>query len=620
MGIVLRARQLSLDRVVALKVISPELAADEEFRRRFERESRLMASVTHPNVVAIHEAGEADGHLFVAMRWVDGTDLRRLIAQDGPLPPPFAADVVAQAAGALDALHDAGLVHRDVKPANILIEAGRGRPVAYLADFGLSMPVGSGVERLTRTGAWVGTVDYVAPEQIEDGPIDRRTDVYALGGVLYEALTGSVAFPRSSDSARLWAHLNEPPPSPRDIRKSVPAELGEVVRRALAKDPQRRWPTAGALGRAAVSAAGEDRARLTISGPSMLIGEVPEGGSRARAAILTFVGIAVVALAAILLAGGTGGNSTTTQTGRALPTAAVHVERFSLGRNVAPGRLAAVDDAVYVVDRHSESILVVDPASGLVERRLHAGRGRQTIVADQALAHHRAWVLAQGTGNGSPTLREIDTRTSRLEGRPIDVQPDARFVADTGREVAVLSLSDTAPMTLLRIDPVTRHVLGAPRRVAGTATDLTGDDDLFVLLALPPAIARLTNIGAQVEGGRLNLGPRADDDVPSEMAIAGTTAWIACTCGRVLRYDTVGNRQVGAPIRVGREPLDIAVSGGTVWVPSMKDRTLTRIDAATGRRVGRPIAVGDINGDVATPPVEGPVWLSGQRDLVRVSG
>ncbi len=338
MGIVLRARQLSLDRVVALKVISPELAADEEFRRRFERESRLMASVTHPNVVAIHEAGEADGHLFVAMRWVDGTDLRRLIAQDGPLPPPFAADVVAQAAGALDALHDAGLVHRDVKPANILIEAGRGRPVAYLADFGLSMPVGSGVERLTRTGAWVGTVDYVAPEQIEDGPIDRRTDVYALGGVLYEALTGSVAFPRSSDSARLWAHLNEPPPSPRDIRKSVPAELGEVVRRALAKDPQRRWPTAGALGRAAVSAAGEDRARLTMSGPSMLIGEVPAGGSRARAAILTFVGIAVVALSAILLAGGTGGNSTTTQTGRALPTAAVHVERFSLGRNVAPGR------------------------------------------------------------------------------------------------------------------------------------------------------------------------------------------------------------------------------------------------------------------------------------------
>ena len=175
-------------------------------------------------------------------------------------------------------------------------------------------------------------------------------------------------------------------------------------------------------------------------------------------------------------------------------------------------------------------------------------------------------------------------------------------------------------MTLLRIDPATRHVLGAPRRVAGTATDLAGDDDLFVLLALPPAIARLTNTGAQVEGGWLNLGARADDDIPSEMAIAGTTAWIACTCGRVLRYDTVGNRQVGAPIRVGREPLDIAVSGGTVWVPSMKDRTLTRIDAATGRRVGRPIAVGDINGDVATPPVEGPVWLSGQRDLVRVSG
>jgi serine/threonine protein kinase len=257
MGIVYLARELGLDRLVALKVIRAELADEGSFRARFRSESRTAASIEHPRVVTVFGAGERDGLLYVAMRYVRGRDLDRLISIEGPLGAEEASALIAQVAGGLDAVHAAGLVHRDVKPANVIVseaEATDDGPAAYLTDFGLAKAAAS-TAGLTDTGEVIGTVDYMAPEQIDAGRVDARTDVYALGCVLFHAVTSEVPFADRESSAKMWAHLNEPPPSAGSRGPAGVAVLDPVIRRAMAKDPADRFPSAGDLGRAAVAAA-----------------------------------------------------------------------------------------------------------------------------------------------------------------------------------------------------------------------------------------------------------------------------------------------------------------------------------------------------------------------------
>ena len=254
MGVVYVATDVRLKRRVALKVITPELSRDPEFRQRFERESEIAASLRHPNVVTIFTAGEEQGQLFVTMDYVEGTDLREMIMTRGRLRPDLAAHLVGQVAAALDAAHSRGLVHRDIKPANVLISEDGAAPEAYLTDFGLSK-LASNVAGLTRTGVILGTMDYIAPEQLQGAPVDARTDVYALGCVLYEVLTGSVPYPRDTDAARMWAHITEPPPRVRALAPDVPAEFEAVLQRAMAKEPGQRYPSAGDFGGAARQAA-----------------------------------------------------------------------------------------------------------------------------------------------------------------------------------------------------------------------------------------------------------------------------------------------------------------------------------------------------------------------------
>jgi serine/threonine protein kinase len=255
MGIVYLARQVRLDRLVALKVIRAELAADERFRARFQEESRTAASIEHPRVVTMFGAGEQNGLLYVAMRYVPGRDLDRLISAQGALSGDEAASLIAQVADGLDAVHAAGLVHRDVKPANVLVgepHPGEDGSTAYLTDFGLAKLAAS-TTGLTATGEVIGTVDYMAPEQIEGRRVDARTDVYALGCVLFHAVTGDVPFPDRETSAKMWAHLNEPPPAVRS-REGSRGLLDPVIGRAMAKDPADRFPSAGDLGRGALAA------------------------------------------------------------------------------------------------------------------------------------------------------------------------------------------------------------------------------------------------------------------------------------------------------------------------------------------------------------------------------
>jgi len=246
MGIVYRATQLSLARPVALKLIAPEHAADAGFRERFERESRMAAAIDHPNIIPVYAAGEEDGRLYLAMRWVEGTDLHRLLREHGRLEPVRAARIIDQVGGALDAAHAAGLVHRDVKPANVLLSGEH----AYLADFGLTRLAGSN-DTMTTAGHFLGTVDYMAPEQFRNGEVDARTDVYALGCVLFAALTGAPPFPRDTVPQTILAHMNDAPPK----AAGVPKDFHRVLARALAKAPEDRYPSAGDLGRAALAAA-----------------------------------------------------------------------------------------------------------------------------------------------------------------------------------------------------------------------------------------------------------------------------------------------------------------------------------------------------------------------------
>jgi hypothetical protein len=254
MGVVFRARQKQPDRAVALKVIAADLADDPKFRSRFQREATLAAQIEHPNVIPVYAVGEADGVLYLAMRFVDGIDMRALLVQQGRLEPRQAAAIIDQVAQALDSAHSRGLVHRDVKPANILITTAGGRQHVYLSDFGLSRHV-EGSQGLTGTGAFLGTIDYVAPEQARGEAVDARTDVYSLGCVLFQALTGSVPYPMDNDLAKLYAHDSQPPPSVLERAPDTPAAFESVLKRAMNKDPDERYLSAGDLGRAAVAAA-----------------------------------------------------------------------------------------------------------------------------------------------------------------------------------------------------------------------------------------------------------------------------------------------------------------------------------------------------------------------------
>jgi serine/threonine protein kinase len=264
MGVVYKAADPDLDRTVALKIIAPEHTQNPDAVTRFKAEARLAASLEHPNIVPIHRGGEFQGVLYLAMRFVPGTNLRAVVDK-GQLDLPRIARITAAVSAALDAAHERGLVHRDVKPANILISGEGEHEHVYLTDFGLTKRLGS-AGSLTRTGAWVGTPDYVAPEQIQAGTVDGRADIYSLGCVLYEMLTGSVAYPKDNDMAKLWAHVTDPPPSPSLKRPDLPPAFDEVVARATAKNPNDRYSKASELAAAVQSAAGQPESQIAPEG------------------------------------------------------------------------------------------------------------------------------------------------------------------------------------------------------------------------------------------------------------------------------------------------------------------------------------------------------------------
>jgi pSer/pThr/pTyr-binding forkhead associated (FHA) protein len=289
MGVVYRAEELALQRPVALKLILPEYSRDERFRERFRRESKIAAAIDHPNVIPVFDAGDQGGVLYIMMRLVEGTDLRALIAtKGGHIDPLRVARIVRQVGAALDAAHARGMLHRDIKPSNVLIAR---RDHVYLSDFGLAKQA-TAADALTRGQTIVARAEYVAPEQILNEPVDARADIYALGCLLYEALTGEAPFATWTGGPGALAHLDAPRPTPSDVRPEVPRGFDDVVHRAMATDPSERYMSAGDLGQAALVAAGElRRARpestVATGEAALLVGRrsagAPTGASPAAA-------------------------------------------------------------------------------------------------------------------------------------------------------------------------------------------------------------------------------------------------------------------------------------------------------------------------------------------------
>ncbi len=280
MGVVYRANHLHLDRIVALKVLGLELADSPGFRERFLRESRTAASISHPGMVTIYDAGDADGQLYLAMQYVDGTDLGALLREEGALEPWRVVSLLRQIAGALDVAHGRGIVHRDVKPANVLIDG----ELCYLTDFGLTKRITSETV-LTASGQFVGTVHYMAPEQVEGRAVDARADVYGLGCVAFHALTGMPPFERDSEVSVAMAHLKDPPPGLMAARPDLPTGLDAVVATALAKKKEERQASCGeliaALEAALEGASGAADPSSAIETTGTLLVAAQEAGTRA---------------------------------------------------------------------------------------------------------------------------------------------------------------------------------------------------------------------------------------------------------------------------------------------------------------------------------------------------
>ncbi|HEY6759117.1 MAG TPA: ABC transporter substrate-binding protein [Baekduia sp.] len=594
MGVVYRAEDLRLGRKVALKLLAAGVTDtdDGRFRRRFLSESRLAASIDHASIIPIYEAGELDGHLFIAMRYVEGTDLATLLRREGPLEPGRALALVEQLASALDAAHAHGLVHRDVKPANVLVAREGTREHVYLADFGLTKHVTS--EGPTASGAIVGTLDYLAPECIEGRPADERTDLYALGCLLFECLTGRVPFPRDSEAAALYAHLEDEPPRPSDLRPGLPPELDDVVRRALAKDPGERWPSGADLIAATRPA---DSSTTTTAGRA-----AEQGAGRRRLAVLGAAAAAaaaiVVALVAVLLGrdddGGLGAIADANAVAVVDPGQAQLKATIPVGSS--PSQIVAGAGALWATNTDGGTVSRIDPRTRTVSDTIDVGHGPSAV----AVGAGAVWVVNTLDG----TLSQIAPQVAReVAVIPIGNGPSGVCVA--GGAVWVAGEYDRA---IVRYDPVTRRK--TTTRLDDQPTHLTcGGGSVWASSESSGTVTRLT-AGAR---GRI-VHRTAVGGGASGLAWGHGSVWVANTTdGTVSRIDgRTGVQTRVIPIGAGTRPANVAVADDGVWVSNERAGTVVHIDPSSNE-AGQPLRIGQLPQGLAV--LDGTLWVG-----VRASG
>ena len=555
MSVVYLAEDLRLRRRVALKLLAPSLAKDAAFRQRFLAESELAASLDHPCVVPIYEAGEADGRLFIAMRYVQGSDLKELL-REGPLSAARAVAVCGQVAGALDFAHERGLVHRDVKPSNVLLDS---RGHVYLADFGLTTRL---AEPRTVEPGLLGTIDYVAPEQIRGDQVDGRADVYALGCLLCECLTGEPPFPRSSDAAVLFAHLEEEP--------VAPVGLEPVIARALAKEPGDRYGSCAELVDAAREALG--------------VGEPAKPWWMRLPVLLAFTGVVLLATAVAVyfaLSGGGGGSPPTSGVlVRVDPRTGRVMARVAVGND--PSALAADASGVWVANHDDDTVWRIDPRTDAITMRssVQGAPADLAIIPTGTVASPGSAVIVNGPGD--PSILGIDAATGIVTAYNMGGTP--------------------FPSAL----PGSLSGYGSPRLAAGPSG---------VWVARPDSVVGRFDVNAGKLVERL-LITRAHDETQasyvSAIAVGAGAVWVVGdpVDPALWRIDPESGRVV-AMIRLPFAPTDVAVGDGAVWVTSELDDRLERIDPVTNQ-VSATIPVGRGAGAIAVGA--GAVWVADEVD------
>jgi streptogramin lyase len=562
MGVVYRARDLRLKRIVALKVMAPELAADERFRERFAREAELAMSLEHPNVVPIHDAGELDGRLYLVMRLVEGTDLRALLREEGALEPRRALAIVAQVAHALDAAHAKGLVHRDVKPSNVLLDRDEH---VYLADFGLTRSFGS---TSSTDGPSVGTPAYLAPEQIEGQEIDGRADVYSLGCLLYECLTGAPPFAASSRLAVAWAHLEEEPPSVTERRAELAPPIDAVVRKAMAKDPNDRYPTCGELATAAEAALGLQRRRQ----------------SRLRRALLVVAAVAVIASALGLFATRAGGDDAPAEVARnTIVRVDPKTNRVAAVVEVGklPGATAAAGDRVWAYSFTDETVSEIDAQTNDVVHTtrvvtipyLAAGQG-SVLAADADGAWVGGYVPETGGSFLTRVLRGGEARQYRLGADVVEVVTGGGALWVHGRAPSGNQIIRVDPRTggVTRRLPVSDAFASATGLAYGGGRLWLVDEEQGVLFRVDPATGKTRS----VDLGGFVIEPVFGMGYVWLCAVRSNGAEMTRVDPRTLHAESAGK---GLPAE--DEGGEYAAGLGSVWRLDSKSGTLMRFSPKT---------------------------------------
>ncbi len=617
MSVVYRAEDTRLHRKVALKVITPRLADDAGFRSRFLRETQLAASLDHPHVIPVYDAGEENGVLFMVMRYVDGADLRSTLHEGGPIPLSAAVAVASAVADALGTAHRHGLVHRDVKPGNVLLARGQGvdgSDHVYLADFGLARSSGP-ASGSGSTGELFGTIAYMAPEQIRGEPAAPATDVYGLGCVLLECLTGAPPFVRDLDVAVLWGHLHDEPPTLAAAGVPAPPELDRVLARSLAKDPRERFTDADEFHLALREAVGRATAPLRLLGKvsagatstESTTADRPPGPAalpRPRPLPEASQPIAAPADAAGSRALGavTGSGS---RHGRPRPLSARLSRRTRFG-SVATALVAAAVGAAMLAGVPiggtrgppsgsvvpSDTVASIDPVTLAVSRPVGIGRGPSYLAA---AADGRVWAA----NAGDDTVQVIDEAGRVLTG------------GDTGHPTGVAVGTDAVWVSagldgdVVRIDPATAHV---DRRVPvgvglnGLAVDDSGG--VWVADAIPGTVVHVDGLTLRADRSL----PVGRD--PRHVALGVGSLWVTDGVGRhLVRFDlTSGARLPTIGLRF--MPDSVVIGAGSAWVTHPGDDVVSRVDPATNS-VTATIPVGDGPGAVAYG--ENAVWVANSQ-------
>lgn len=606
MGIVFRATQLALDRPVALKAMAPELAEDGEYRQRFQRESHVAASIDHPNVIPVYEAGELEGTLYLIMRWVDGIDLRALLDSSGRLPPARALRILRPVTSALAAAHRRGLVHRDVKPANVLISQSDDESEhVYLTDFGIARLTG-GESAMTRTGVFVGSIDYMAPERIEGGKGDGASDIYSLGCMLYEALTGRLPFDRPTALAKLVAHVHDPIPSVRTEVGELPEQLDAIVAKTMAKRPADRFRSAGelasALGRALEEvettklgrpeptqpatpreaptevapgetevAPGETeiatRERTTLPGaPRRPPPAPPSDRRRARALLAAGLGglLVVVGVVVALIAGGGGGTN---------PVQSINGDGMTEGQTIdlggTPGGLSVGASGNMWASLPDRGVVVrINPDTGRTTTFQVGGRPTAIAVGARGVwvADSVDWLIALLSDvTGAP--RATSVLGSAPTAVAVDPNDGSAWVADSSGAINHVGFDG--------------GIVGTPAQISPAASGIGwGEGWVWAVNRASEGLVRVS-----LGGGP----PTTFNAGPGPVAVTfNQGVWTAHSTGHVTRFDPRASvLEVNTDIFVAPEldAIRALESDPAVWAISKQARSLYRISTAMGAAV-----------------------------------